>query len=148
MSKITIEKIANYSIMIIALVALLVSIWQVQLFQNHNKLTVKPYLDSSLIQEDSILTVTFSNKGLGPAIIKNMIFAYEGSSYDTLEKLLIASNEKKNTIGSFNYSENSVVSSGEEKLLVKLLSRETRGVIVTIDYETIYEDKHRYQFEF
>ncbi len=143
-----IEQLANYSVVIIALSALVVSIWQVKLFQNHNKLSVKPYLDFHLIQEDSTLTVSFSNEGLGPAIIKQISYNYDGNEFRSLENLLKADNEKKNVLLSFNYSRNSIISSGDEKLLVKLFDSETRGVKVKIVYETIYEERDEFNFSF
>ena len=79
---------------------------------------------------------------------KKITYDYNGVVYTTIDRLLIASNEKKNTIGSYNYSENRVISSGEEKLIVKLIDRNPRGVRVTIDYKTIYEEKYTYQFSF
>ena len=88
MKKISLEKLSHYSIILIGISALFVSVWQINVSQNHNKLSVKPYLDNHLIQSDSTLTVTISNAGFGPAIIKKITFNYKGKEYNSLEKLL------------------------------------------------------------
>ncbi len=148
MSSKKLEKLSHYSIILIALLALVVSVWQVRIAHRHNKLTVMPYLDSSLEQGDSTLTVSFSNQGFGPAIIKDISFQYQGKTYESLEDYLNASGEVKNRRGSFNYGENTIVASGAKKLLVHLLNREVRGVEVQIIYESIYQEKRKLGFKF
>lgn len=148
MSKKNIEKAANYSVVLIALLALVVSFWQVRLFQNHNKLTVKPYLDSHVFTNDSTLVVSFSNKGLGPAIIQKMTYEIDGKEYDTIYELLISKGEEKNMKSTFNYSPKSVLSSGESKLIVELRQPKWRGIKVKIIYESIYKEKDVIVFSF
>ncbi len=148
MSKDIIGRIADYSVIVIALSALVVSVWQVKLFQEHNKLSVKPYLDFSLIQTDSTITVYFYNDGLGPAIIKEMTFESNDTTYSSLGKVLVARDEMKNVVKRFNYSKNSVIATGDEKLLVELRGNHMRKVKVTIFYETVYEEKSVFQFYF
>ncbi len=148
MSQTRSEKLANYSTILIAVSALVVSVWQVRLFQEHNKLSVKPYLDYHLLQEDSTLTVSFSNKGLGPAIVKDITFGYQEKQYPSLSEVLKAADEQNNILTSFNYGKNSVTSSGEKKLLVKLVDSNLREIKVTIIYETIYEERDKFEFSF
>ncbi len=143
-----VERLSHYAVIVIALVAVVVSFWQLQLTHKHNRLSVKPYFDAHLIQVDSVLTVSFSNEGFGPAIIKQMSFVYNGKTYSSLEKYLEASGEKKNRMASFNYNKNSVIASGDKKLLVKLKGMQYRAVKVVIDYESIYEEKRTYDFQF
>lgn len=148
MAQSKIEKLANYSVILIALVALIVSVWQVKLFQNHNKLTVKPYLDSHSVQEDSTLNISFSNKGLGPAIIQSITFESGNKKYTTTNDLLMGIGEMENAIRRFNYSKNSVLSSGEKNLLVQLKNTDYRDVNVIIVYESIYGDEEILKFSF
>jgi len=96
MGKIKIEKLSQYAVIIIALSALFVSVWQVRISHQHNKLSVKPYLDFHLIQIDSTLEVSFSNEGFGPAIIKKMTFTHNGKNYESLQDLLVGSGEIEN----------------------------------------------------
>jgi hypothetical protein len=148
MAKSTLEKLSQYAVLIIAVSALVVSIWQVRVLHRHHKLSVKPYLNYSLIQVDSTLTVYVKNQGFGPAILQDISFTDKGKTYDSLEEWLRASGEIKNRRGSFNYSKNDIFSSGEQKLLVRLLSQDIRGVKVKIDFMSIYEEKDTFEFEF
>ncbi len=143
-----IERLSHYAVIVIAIVAVVVSFIQLQLSHKHNKLSVKPYFDAHLIQRDSVLTVSFSNEGFGPAIIKNIKFIYQGNAYSSLEKYLEASGEKTNRLGSYNYNKNTIVASGTTKLLVQLKGIHLRGVKVEIDYESMYEEKRIFSFNF
>lgn len=148
MKKKSLEKLSNYSIILISICALFVSVWQINISQNHNKLSVKPYLDYHLTQQDSTLTVSISNAGFGPAIIKKIMFNYNGNEYNSLEELLTVSNEIKNRLGSFQYKKNSIIPAEQKKLLLKLKGMELRNVRVKMKYETIYEDKGVFEFNF
>jgi hypothetical protein len=148
MAKSTLEKLSQYAVLIIALSALIVSIWQVRVLHRHHKLSVKPYMHSSLIQDDSLLSVYVKNQGFGPAIMQMITFLDKGESYPSLESWLNASGEIKNRRGSFNYGKNSIFAPAESKLLVELKYRELRGVRVRIDYMSIYEEKGTFEFEF
>ena len=143
-----IEKLSNYSVVLIALLALIVSIWQVRLFKNHNKLTVKPYLDSHVIQQDSTLVVAFSNKGLGPAIIQDMSYEVNGKEYSTVLELLRAGGDQENILSTYNYQKGSVLSSNEEKIITELKNPKFRGVTVRVEYQSIYEEKGEIEFTF
>jgi len=144
------EKLSHYTILGIALLALVVSIFQTRLQQRHNKLSVKPLLDYSLQQNfvDSTLTVNIINRGFGPAIIKEIRFEEDGDTYHSLEDYLLASGEIKNRRGSFNYQKNAVFSSEDIKLLLVLKGMHIRNVQVQIVFESIYEEQDRFTFSF
>lgn len=143
-----IEKVSHYAVVFIAVLALFVSIWQVRVGHRHNQLSVKPYLDFHIDQSDSILHVSFSNEGFGPAILKELTFEYEGVVYPRLETYLKATGEIKNVQLMYNYSRNTVIASGSEKLLVELKGSDVRGVEVKMKYEDIYEKQDEFQFTF
>lgn len=144
-----IERLSHYGVVIIAVSALIVSIWQGRIMQKHNKLSVKPYLDYFLFQGDTTLTVKFYNEGFGPAIIKKIRFTYDGKDYTSLAEVLLASDEKKNILQSVHYSQNTIVAPNTEKLIVKLKGGpHLRGIKVRLYYETIYEEKNEYEFSF
>jgi hypothetical protein len=105
-------------------------------------------MHSSLIQDDSLLSVYVKNQGFGPEIMQMITFLDKGESYPSLESWLNASGEIKNRRGSFNYGKNSIFAPAESKLLVELKYRELRGVRVRIDYMSIYEEKGTFEFEF
>ena len=147
MSQSKFEKISSYSVMVIALSALIVSVWQVKLYQDHNKLSVKPYLDYHLIQSDS-LTVSFSNQGLGPAIINNVTFKFNGKIYPSLMEVLTAANERENILQRNNYPPNSIIPPGEKQFLLRLKKGTFRNISVIIAYKTIYEEHSEFRFSF
>ncbi|WP_299108430.1 hypothetical protein [uncultured Tenacibaculum sp.] len=148
MKKISLEKVSNYAVILIAFIALFVSIWQIKVAQNHNKLSVKPYLDYHLIQIDSALTVSISNHGFGPAVIKRISFEHNGIKYSSLEDFLKNTGEIKNRLGSYQYGKNSILPAEQTKLLVKLKGIKLRNVKVFIEYETVYEEKKSFNFSF
>ena len=148
MKKTKLEKLSDYAIIIIALSALFVSIWQIKVTHKHNRLSVQPYLDYHLEQSDSTLTVEFSNQGFGPAIVKQITYSYQGKTYNSLEDFLNESGEVSNRLGSYQYGENTIIASGERKLLIYLKNREVRGVRVNMVYESVYEDQKEFTFEF
>lgn len=148
MKRVSLEKLSQYAIIVIALCALVVSVLQTRIQHHHNKLSVKPYIDSSVRETDSTLTIFMINEGVGPAIIKNISYIHKDKKYTSLYNLLKTIGESKNIMGSFNYSENSVFSSGKERLLTRLRGRQKRNIKVLIDYESIYEDAQHYEFSF
>lgn len=148
MKKISLEKLSQYSIILISISALFVSIWQINISQNHNKLSVKPYLDYHLTQIDSVLSVNISNSGFGPAIIKKITFIHNDKKYNSLEKLLQDLDEIKNRRGSYQFSKNSIIPAEKTKLLVQLRGEHLRNVQVKIEYKTIYEEKEKFEFNF
>ena len=71
----------------IALVALVVAIWQGVVMRRHNRLSVKPHLYFSIHSvsgEPAGLRVT--NGGLGPAIIKSFSLGVDNKWIDDTEK--------------------------------------------------------------
>lgn len=148
MRKINIEKLSQYAIILIALSALFVSIWQINISHKHNKLSVEPYLDYHLDQSNATLTVKFSNQGFGPAIVKKITYIYKNKTYNSLEDFLNDSGEISNRLESFQYGANTIIASGEKKLLVKLKGSKIRGVRVNIIYKTVYKDQKEFNFKF
>ena len=84
------EKLSHYAVVVIALTAVAISIWQGQLSKKqleisirHNKLTVKPYLDIERFTDSDkgILEIRLSNQGYGPAIVKSWELWNDGKKY-------------------------------------------------------------------
>lgn len=144
-----IEKISHYAVVVIAVSALVVSIWQGSISMKHNRLTVKPYLDFHIVQIDSTITVRFSNEGFGPAILEEISFFYEDEQYQSVWQVLEKMDEIDNWAGSFNYNPGTVVAPGAEKLLVSLKGGEhIRGVKVIFRYKSIYEESFDMELTF
>ena len=148
MGKIKSEQITNFAVILIALSALFVSIWQGRLLQKHNKLSVKPYLTAELNQGDTTLTANLLNEGFGPAIIKKVNFSYQGQTYSSLEDLLKGSGEIENRLESWSLNEGTIISGNSSRLIVKLKGREVRGVEIEIEFISIYEEREKKLFFF
>jgi hypothetical protein len=150
MSSSRLEKLSHYAIIVIALSALVVSVTQTRIQQRHNKLTVKPYLHSSLDQnyDENLVTVFIVNDGFGPALVEQITFTHNGKRYNSLEEYLKGSEEIKNRRGSYNYNKGSVFKSSGKNLLLKLQGMQFRDVSVNIEYESIYGEKGNYVFKF
>ncbi|MDW3646692.1 MAG: hypothetical protein R8P61_06510 [Bacteroidia bacterium] len=143
-----IEKMSHYGVVIIALSALIVSVWQMSSLEEHNKLSVRPLLDFHIYTNDSIRSISFSNEGLGPAIIKKMNFSKDGKSFGRAYDLLKDMGQLKDISASYNYSKNSVVSPGANKLILGVRDFKHKGVEVEIVYESIYKEKFFLDFTF
>ncbi len=147
---VSLEKLSQIAIIIVAICALFVSILQVVLLREHNRLTVRPFLDSYKEYSDSVLTVSFSNEGFGPAILKNISFSHENVQYTSIDSLLDVLGETPNVLGISNYGENSFMASGDISRLVTIKSGELRtlGIEVSIRYESIYKESAKLGFTF
>lgn len=143
-----IEKLSHYAVVVLAVSALVVSIWQANITIQHNKLTVKPYLDYIIMQQDSVLTVQFSNQGFGPAIIDQVDFYYQDKYFENIWGVLEEMGETSNWRGSFNYGPGTVISPGVEKLLISMAGgQHSRGIKTIVQYKSIYEEAKPYRLE-
>jgi hypothetical protein len=156
------EKIAQYSIMVIALVAVVVSVWQgmisqkqLEIQREYNRLTVKPYLNystgwmSQAYEWDIVLT----NEGIGPAIIKSTEFTFNGVKYHDWDKVLVAAELSSLRKGSWNLGNDAPFAVGKSVNYLKLNMREKEksgslGISVVIAYESIYGEAYKLSFSF
>ena len=153
------EKLSQFVLLVIAISAVLVSVWQgrisqkqLELSQAHNRLTVKPYLDiTQFTNSDSkILEVKISNEGYGPAIVKSFKLSYDGKSYSNWNSVLDPAGEGGNIRFLSNYSDGSLIASGKEDVLLRLQTdfRKNKGITIEIEYESIYQEKGTIEFTF
>lgn len=144
------EKLSHYGVLIIALTAVVVSVWQGQLSQRqleialeHNKLTVRPYLEfvKNIDGSNNLMEITLANQGYGPAVVENIIIRYKNNEYDAWNPVLDAAQENNNIRQIYNYSEGSVVAPGTDRTILRLKSEnETKGISVLIRYRSIYQE--------
>ncbi len=66
---------------VIALVALITTIFQLRAAKIHNILSVRPLLHMH-IENDDALKYSFENKGLGPAVIMQTTFIIDGKQFN------------------------------------------------------------------
>lgn len=142
------EKLSHYAIVLIAVMAVVVSVWQVRISQEHNKLSVRPYMDFFYgWNEKGNLQLDISNQGVGPAIIQKIDYNYNGQTYPSWDEMLKAANLYDQRRASINFSNNSPFASGKEQTFLEIeISEEERrerlkGIELVIHYESIYEEK-------
>lgn len=148
MQKSKLETISHYAVILIALLAFVLSILQTRIQHRHNKLTVRPILNTTIDQVDSTLAVYIVNRGVGPALIKDVKFTYEGKSYDNSEEMLHKSGLVKLRKGGYTIGSSTVISANEKRLLVVLKGTDLKGVHTKLTYESIYEEEYKLDFEF
>lgn len=144
------ERLSHYGVLIIALTAVAVSVWQGRLSQRqleialeHNKLTVRPYLEfvKNIDGSNNLLEINLANQGYGPAVVESVILNYKNLRFDTWNPLLNAANENNNIRQIYNYSEGSVVAPGTDRTILRLKSQnETKGISVLVKYRSIYQE--------
>ncbi len=138
------EKLTQFSVMLIAVCAVVVSVWQVRISQQHNRLSVMPYLDFfSGWQTDSTWRMNLMNEGIGPAIIKATELSYDGKVYSHWDAVLDAAGLRDKRVNSTNVSNDSPFKIDKEVVFIELkgdpLDPKPFGIHVVIKYTSIYE---------
>lgn len=155
---------------IIALTAVVVSIAAIifsilynrkslNITRRHNKLSVEPILETNYtVGSDSVLCkLELVNKGLGPAIVKSIVYKTQSRKYTNMAKLLTSLypdfvKEYLHGDSRYNIMEGGItVSPGVDTPLFylkpnkpnafKKIKNILRDVVVVIDYQTIYKDQ-------
>lgn len=117
----------------------------------HNKLTVKPYLDITRFTNSSegTLEVKLANQGYGPAVVKSFELIYDDQAYGNWNAVLEAAGEEENINFLRNYGEGSVIAPGREDVLCRLkTSFIQKEITIKIVYESIYEESTEESFTF
>jgi hypothetical protein len=151
----TLERLSHYAILVIALLAVVVSVWQGQILQAHNKLSVKPFMDYlTATRADStntiIQSVTLSNRGIGPAIIQDVTYSFKNVDFNTLTEVLDSVGIRSEVRTMYEYGENTVLSPDNELLVLRIEKKDYKriGISVSIQYQSIYEEDFELSFGF
>ncbi|OEJ99544.1 hypothetical protein [Roseivirga misakiensis] len=81
MSKNLSSKLDSYALMIIALLAVVVSIWQVSHQRKHDRISMMPYVSWDVETVGDSTMIKLWNKGAGPALIKEYNFSINDSTF-------------------------------------------------------------------
>lgn len=153
------EKLSHYAIVLIAILAVVVSIWQVRISQEHNRLSVTPFMESftGWISEDE-WRLSLSNEGVGPAIITGIDYNWKGNTYknwDQLFKAMEIDRSKRTASYTFGYPSPFATDKKVEFLGLKISEKEyyetynsNLGVEVIIHYESIYKEPFEMSVKF
>lgn len=153
------EKITQFAVVIIAVGAVAVSVWQGQLSrqhldlaqenirisQEHNKLSVRPYLDffSGWVEENE-WRLLLMNEGVGPAIIKAVELTFDGKTYSHWDALLDGADIRDLRINSTNLGKDSPFKTDKEVIFVTLRRNSSNpkpmGISILIKYTSIYDE--------
>ena len=88
------EKYTALSSMLVAVLALAISIWQSYSIQQHNKLSLRPYLEAELNYDtDGSWELYINNQGMGPAQVTSLKYKVDGKLYQNRDEFLIALGE-------------------------------------------------------
>lgn len=157
------EVITGTASAVIALCALALTLWQAVVTRSHNKLSVKPYLQtwSHTDEANNRYQIDLMNNGIGPAFIKSFAIQVDGQTIsgegtEPMNKAL------KILFPQYSYhSHQAYVVSGymmsekESRPLViieffgnqvpklEVVNHATKRTRLIIDYESIYGDKDR-----
>ncbi|MGB2833314.1 MAG: hypothetical protein WBC07_10210 [Methylotenera sp.] len=155
---------ADNSNTIIAISALVLTVWQGYITRQHNKLSVVPYLTtwSHADGENGFYSIEIMNNGIGPALIKAFQVFVDGIEIKGNESELVDKATKK-LFGDFEYqSANCFLSSGymmaeknkheifsikfigQRKLNYQEYKQTIERARLVIEYESIYKDKFIY----
>lgn len=89
------EKYTALSSMFVAVCALVISIWQSYSIQQHNRLSLRPYLQSVFnFNNNGSWDLHIFNQGTGPAQVTDVQYKVDGQSYPDRDAFLKALGEK------------------------------------------------------
>lgn len=147
------ERLSHYAIMVVAVSALVVSVWQVKISQEHNKLSVRPYLDFFSGWNGSTWRLDMSNEGVGPAVITRVDYIYNGVTYNELDDMLNAANLKAKRTNSTNFGKNSPFAVEKTVVFLELnrqdsVLRRPLGISISVKYQSIYEEPFELNLDF
>lgn len=144
MSQKNISRLDSYALMIIALCALFVSIWQVNLQRKHDRISMMPYLEWNNGQDKEGFTwVKLKNKGFGPAVIESGAIVTADTTFNDWKSAIhhfdsSVDIKQWTTVGQLTLLPN------EEFLMVTAKGGETP---VNYTFEIKYKDAYDYEYE-
>lgn len=142
------EKIQSLIAILIALMALFISLWQGFEQRRHNRYSVRPLLTYDINSYNLTKSIRLSNDGLGPALIKRFVLEIDGEKLDAEDgnpwKQVV---EKRGLQGKFSemyyFSEGTTMKADRSMNLFtwKLDSVQQLDISILIEYNSIYEEE-------
>lgn len=144
MSKSNISKLDSYALMIIALSALCVSIWQVNSQRKHDRFSVMPYLEwETAKDEQGYVQLKIRNKGYGPAIFQKGYLQLEDTVFKDWGKALRYLDPSLDIKQSILLGGAYTLLPGEELFLVTAKGGEVPITLTyRVEFENLYEDSY------
>ena len=139
----------SIAILIIAVSALVVSIWQVNLTRAHNRLTVRPYLDIDFKFESAAI-LTIKNKGEGAAVVDSFHLEMNGQKFSDWKALFANMGDDITPPISRTFDDKDIIGASEELILCSLPLNVPKKVqiVIVIDYKSIYDEPFQFRNNF
>lgn len=142
---------------IIALCALILSIWESRLNRKHQKLMVTPHIEihRTVNSLDQFFKVIIKNEGLGPAFITSILFVYKNQEIDLIDLRKFSSDlTNDSTLNFFELDGETILKEGKEiyyldinfkkskKLSEEELKTFSKSIEITINYKSAYKESY------
>jgi hypothetical protein len=137
------EKINSIAILIIALTAVVVSIWQINLMRHHNRLTVQPFIKLYNERNGDEIEFYIQNKGEGAAIIKSFNLKVDGKIYTNWADAIAALDSTFQIPQSAGIGNGTIISKGENHLMCTIKKTQSDfnfSIGVSIEFESLYNE--------
>lgn len=144
------DRINSIALLVIAVSALFISIWQGIENRNFNKLSLRPYLKYDFSSSDEGLSIGIRNAGQGVAIIKDMKVLIDGRPYETWESALAAVSPDIEILKRAWVNDDEIITPSESLTLVEMTSVDfgDKELKVEITFESIYEERQVRDFAY
>ncbi len=115
----------DYSSEVIALCALLLTIWQLSVQRSHNKVSVRPHLfvfrDNGRLNHKSKITVYLINNGLGPAYINDFKVYLDGVEAEAQSAVETVFGKRDNELQYMTLDNDFAIAHGQRVSLISIL---------------------------
>jgi len=149
------ERIQSTAAMLVAVIALLISVWQGCEERRHNRFSVRPLLNFDLYSSSGTRTIRLANEGLGPAVFKQFIIEIDGKKFNADDgnpwEAVLEKRDLRNNFSQMYYYANGTImqSNKSASLLVwKVDSVRQLDIVIDVIYESIYEERFHLREEF
>ncbi len=143
------NKLVSVVAVFIALLALLVSLYEGYEIRKHNRLSLKPYLDLQIhFENNEALEISIENAGLGPAIIQNFEIHADGQKARNWNHAMEIID-----VSRFSYLNNlqagEIIPPGESITLIKVDTLlKNYGITFVLNYTSMYEENYAMEYRF
>ncbi len=142
MAKTFISKLDSYALITIALLAVVVSIWQVNHQRKHDRISLMPYVSWITESQGDTISHKVWNKGAGPAIITDYTFEINDSLFNSWKPGFLYADPtitpvKEVTFGTYILAPNEILTLVAYKTGV----RKGGTIQISISFESVYGDK-------
>ena len=150
MSKINSEKLSHYAVVVIALTAVFISLWQGRLMQKHNELTVRPYFNFSKNWQDidgrNYFTLELANQGYGPAIILEYTITVNGKKFNSWPEAFREVGMDNLVTQSSTYDPGDVWAANQKQYILSLndfTPEMSKNMVLRIRFKSIYDEEFK-----